>query len=447
MSNIKNKSGLNQYSGTTNNLGLTNAVCFYGNLVGLSTSATTTVNATTATSATTALNATNATYATSATTALNATNATSATTALNATNATNALYATSASTAGTNVGVGNGIYTGKTGTDLQFKSISGGTNIQLIDNGNTITISGGSGGGGEIDTLYFDSNAKVVAVTDGACTCGDHDVDGTFNILNGPAGNTHFGHLGTNNYISHSCTGNTFFRTHSTGASYDTYGCLSCLGNFHLTDSNCVVLGTGADMKIYHDGLNSYICNLTSDLRIDAANNWSIRNDGETAIFGLKNSCVSLYYNGVAKFKTHIGGTCITGCAIASQCFQTGGRFFNNIGVGYKFYSAFGCGCAVQWTNSSDRRKKECIKPYECGLEKVNQLNPVYYQWIHDGTEDVGFIAQDVLEVEPKLVMGSEEECYGLNYGKFTAITVKAIQELSCEVKELKEEINILKNK
>lgn len=41
-----------------------------------------------------------------------------------------------------NLGVGEGIYTAKSGVDLQFKSLTGGTNITLISDDNNITISG-----------------------------------------------------------------------------------------------------------------------------------------------------------------------------------------------------------------------------------------------------------------------------------------------------------------
>lgn len=458
MSNIKNKSGLSQYSGTTNSLGLVNATCFYGDLVGIATSATTTVNSETAVSATTALNATNAINATSATTALNATNAVSATTALNATSATTALNATnavsaisattaiSASTAGANVGVGNGIYTGKTGTNLQFKSISGGSNIALIDDGTTITISGGSGGGGEVDTLYFDSNAKVVAVTDGACTCGDHDVDGALNILNGPAGNTTFGHAGTNNYISHSNTGSTFFRTHTgpTGTNYVTRSCMDCSGNHIFNDSVSTYYGTGKDMRVYHNGFTGYICNCTGSFYLVLAN-------GETGLSSIANGGTCLYHNGSGKFATTSVGSCTLGVGCASTCFRTSyycaTTMYCATGAGTRICLGTGSGRAVSWTNTSDIRRKKCIKPYECGLDKVNQLKPVEYQWKHDDTEDIGFIAQDVLKVEPKLVVTSDKDEYGLNYSKFTALTVKAIQELSCEVKVLREEIEELKNK
>ena len=78
--------------------------------------------------------------------------------------------------AGSNVGVGNGIYTGKTGVDLQFKSLSGGSNIALIDDGSTITISGGSAGGSSTltgNTIVGNDASTIFTINHG---CGTRDI-------------------------------------------------------------------------------------------------------------------------------------------------------------------------------------------------------------------------------------------------------------------------------
>ncbi|GAG78060.1 unnamed protein product, partial [marine sediment metagenome] len=48
-----------------------------------------------------------------------------------------------------NVGGGAGVFKDKNfANNLRFKSLSGGTNIQLIEDSDTITISASTGGGG-----------------------------------------------------------------------------------------------------------------------------------------------------------------------------------------------------------------------------------------------------------------------------------------------------------
>ena len=228
-------------------------------------------------------------------------------------------------------------------------------------------------------------------------------------------------------------------------------------GNLTFNDNICAVFGTGSDMCMWHDNTNSFIRNSTGNLIICTNANMFLKNGLDTAIYAAANSCVQLYYDNAAKFKTTSVGVCVSGIMEASGnvCATTcvssavvcATTAFRTTGVGNRFCGGTGCGTAVDWIATSDCRQKKCIEPYEeCGIDKINHLIPVCYNWCHDGTADMGFIAQDVLKVEPLLVAGTEECGYGLKYDKISAITVKAIQELSCEVKELRKEINILKN-
>jgi len=118
----------------------------------------------------------------------------------------------------------------------------------------------------------------------------------------------------------------------------------------------------------------------------------------------------------------------------------------------------------VAYDTTSDRRLKENITPMPSMLEKIKQLEPVYYTWREDGKKGDGFIAQDVHKVFPQLrdyncwdkcKCGMTfndawdgktcmcEECdvenpkntvgndytFGLDYGKFTPYIIKAMQE------------------
>ena len=61
------------------------------------------------------------------------------------------------------------------------------------------------------------------------------------------------------------------------------------------------------------------------------------------------------------------------------------------------------------------------------------------------GLKDVGFIAQDLQQVDDdytRLVESSDPEKLQATYGRLIPIMAKAIQELSAEVKELKKQIN-----
>ena len=62
-----------------------------------------------------------------------------------------------------------------------------------------------------------------------------------------------------------------------------------------------------------------------------------------------------------------------------------------------------------------------------------------------DGKADEGLIAQEVKELVPNAVTGSEDEHYQMDYSKLVTHLVKAVQELEQQTIELKKEIANLK--
>lgn len=107
---------------------------------------------------------------------------------------------------------------------------------------------------------------------------------------------------------------------------------------------------------------------------------------------------------------------------------------------------------------TSDRRHKRNIAACSLGLDFINKLNPVSYQWEPASSSQTirtnwGFIAQDVKEVYPEFdvdfggwvqcIDGSQTQA--LRYDQFLAPLTKAVQELSAKVNQLEAEINNLK--
>jgi len=112
---------------------------------------------------------------------------------------------------------------------------------------------------------------------------------------------------------------------------------------------------------------------------------------------------------------------------------------------------------------TSDIRFKENIQPLDKGLEIINKLKPVKFNYITT-TEDnfsefdeIGFIAQDVegalstelfaKAVVKKLDEGKDDSALGLMTEKFIPILVKAIQEQQALIKALEQRIINLENK
>ena len=73
----------------------------------------------------------------------------------------------------------------------------------------------------------------------------------------------------------------------------------------YLRDSEKILLGTGSDLQIYHDGSSSRIYNATGDLVLRSASYYLNSADGsENMIVAQENGAVFLYHNGLQKIIT-----------------------------------------------------------------------------------------------------------------------------------------------
>ena len=195
--------------------------------------------------------------------------------------------------------------------------------INFIGSGVTATFSGGiasveistsgGGGGGGLSDVVSDTTPQLggnldlngnnitgtgdINITGNALFSGDLNVDGHVNLDNvSIAGVTTF-------------TGNVSF------ASSALFG-----------DSDKILLGTGDDLQIYHNGTNSYIDNATGSLYIRGANGNHVRiqsPSGEDSVVAAANGSVELYYDNSKKFETTNTGATVTGTLVATATTAT----------------------------------------------------------------------------------------------------------------------------
>tara|TARA_R110000822_G_scaffold105926_2_gene233889 strand:- start:1302 stop:1712 length:411 start_codon:yes stop_codon:yes gene_type:complete len=125
----------------------------------------------------------------------------------------------------------------------------------------------------------------------------------------------------------------------------------------------------------------------------------------------------------------------------------------NEFTLGGSYVSALRC--QVQTISSlSDRRDKKDIEELPLGVDFINTLKPVKFTWnMRDGAkvgqQEAGFIAQDLDEAQIdagaedylSLVLKNNPEKLEASYGKLVPVLVKAVQELSAEISNLKKEI------
>jgi len=93
-------------------------------------------------------------------------------------------------------------------------------------------------------------------------------------------------------------------------------------------------------------------------------------------------------------------------------------------------------------TAFSDKRLKTDISNIENGIEKVMQMQGVYYKRNDqdDAKTKVGVLAQDMEAIVPEVVLTADDEMQtkSVDYGKLTAVLIEAIKDLKAEIDELK---------
>ena len=111
----------------------------------------------------------------------------------------------------------------------------------------------------------------------------------------------------------------------------------------------------------------------------------------------------------------------------------------NSSGVGAEITNG-----ATSWTAISDIRLKKNIEPLKNSLELINQLNPITYNWKDESmtNNNIGFIAQEVEKVIPEITTDyyiEDDKYLGIRTTDLIPFLVKSIQELSKELKDIRE--------
>ena len=166
---------------------------------------------------------------------------------------------------------------------------------------------------------------------------------------------------------------------------------------------------------------------------------------------------------GMSSFMGSIGGRQLKG-DVAFSWIPTANDTFD-LGVdGRRWQDIFATNSTI---STSDERSKKNIANIPLGLDFINDLRPVVYEWKKDNSniettlggrkkfnqKHYGIIAQEVMGVLKNYGITSvndfgglhragtdDEDLYGARYTEFVAILIKAIQELSAKVKALEDE-------
>jgi len=314
-----------------------------------------------------------------------------------------------------------------TGT-LSTAGLTSSENIEIIGANKTLTssnintsnlvVSGPVDITGTLSTAGLTSSAAVNVT---GTISSSSTVTGTDLVVSGTAQGLHLTSTGTL-----SAAGIT------SSAAVNVTGTISATGDIKVDAGNGLRARTGTfgSVETFGDqgsGYNGYSINgdavfmsngILYGLFDGAYNDWGVQCTqlGPTTI----------YYSGIPKLTTALNGVNVTGTISASSTISSAG--LNVTGT----ISATG-----DITAFSDKRYKDDLVVIESALDKVKRLTG--YTYTLHGNRSAGLLAQDVLEVLPEVVKGSEETNYSLAYGNLMGLIVEAIKDLDKKVDRILE--------
>ena len=84
----------------------------------------------------------------------------------------------------------------------------------------------------------------------------------------------------------------------------------------------------------------------------------------------------------------------------------------------------------ITFCSSSARYKDQIEDLGGSATELIERLRPVSYRWISNGVADIGLVAEEVAEIEPRLVFENQAgEVEGVKYDRLTAVLIQAFRE------------------
>ena len=272
------------------------------------------------------------------------------------------------------------------------------------------------------------------------------------------------------------------FQTTSSGVELPGSNSLFLGGKIDMPDNSSgsngkILLGTGDDLELYHDGTNSTIRNTTGQLQLrsdiiclennDGSNYASITgarfDDNAKARFGTGND-LQIYHSGTQTYIVNGTGALEIQNGSRSIDLKTDTITFKNgndnetmstftadgsVDLYYdnsKKFETTSAGVSITGsltasgniTAYSDERLKENVQTINDALSICGQLRGVRYTWKKEQYKDVGLIAQEVEKVLPEVVWPVDNGIKTIDYGRIVGVLVNAINELKMEVDKLK---------
>ena len=223
------------------------------------------------------------------------------------------------------------------------------------------------------------------------------------------------------------------------------------------TGTNGIHIGASGDLKLYHDGSDSYVDDTgTGNLNLKGSAVQFLSTGGESMIKATTDGAAELYHDGTKKIETTSAGTTVSGVVTAtgftigsaviaeSELEQIDGITAGTVSAskavivdsnkdisGFRNISNTGTITASgDITAFSDERLKSDIETIDNALDKVMNMRGVSFT--KQAEKKIGVIAQEVEKVLPEVV--SDGEYKSVAYGNMVGVLIEAIKELKSQL-------------
>ena len=339
-----------------------------------------------------------------------------------------------------------------------------GSNLTITTGGNVSGSVTSTGSFGRVEATNYSGDGSAltgISIPSAADISGSFEGGGSTNISGSSTSTGSFGSVHTAGNVGIGTTDPTYpLMVEGSGEQLCYFRSTDTIGGFRFGDNSGTsgLFGTNGDTYFTTGGATA-----TANALL------YIKSDGKVGI-GEVSPTTDLQI-------TNASHAIIT-CKTSDNTIQFGGasqnKFFVGVGgsdrllidsSGNVQFPAYGSGTlstdASGNITTSDERLKDKTRNLEAGLDLVRQLSPIFFKWKKDsgldqaiiqeeteeqeeikeyqGTEHLGFVAQEIQAVIPEAAHSPRDPNRPLNYEDraLIAVLVKAIQELSAKVEAL----------
>ena len=332
---------------------------------------------------------------------------------------------------------------GKADGTLAKTTLTAGTNITITNGDGTITIdSTASGGGGGLSSISFSGTSGLTFTPSTLNSTNTSTVlGGTLGVANGGTGVGGAG-FATAGFIKTVGTTAAFTSVATVNLATEVSNTLAVANGGTGTTSSIgtgsVVLSSG---PTFTGLINAANIQLTTGSYLKIGSNANFSSDATNTSINFTST--TSFFGAAGFISTSVGGVQNTLAQVST--------FTVASGITPQAYGT------TTFTNVSDSRVKKNVQTYSLGIDALNQLQPITYQFNglygtkDDGKEIVGLVAQDVQQTPFNSMVcdwkytnpntGQITDLLSLNTSELVFALINAVKDLDARVKALEAQI------